>query len=607
MTVVPAPTDLPIEASLPDIRAALVEGRSLVVTAEPGAGKTTVVPLHLAAEPWADDQRILVLEPRRIAARAAARRMSMLVGDAVGGIVGLRTRDQTLVSEATKVEVITEGVLTRMLQHDRRLPGVAAVVFDEFHERSLQGDLGLALALDARNTVCGGLRIVVMSATLDTARVAAHLGDAPVVASPGRTHPVAVRWLPRPKKDELDEAVVAAVRRACRDEPGDILVFLPGAAEIRRVERRLVRDAAVGEPLDVRPLFGALPLHEQDAALTPPETGGSGRRRIVLATDIAESSLTVEGVRIVIDAGLARVPRFEPGPAITRLVTVAASKASTDQRAGRAGRTQPGVAYRLWSKMEQAARSTHATPEITKVDVAGFVLEVAAWGATAADLPLLDRPARRPLEDADRLLRTLGALADDGSISPLGAELLRLPLPPRLAAMVASASAETRWTACLLAAVVDERDILTGRPADRPADVDLRLLLLDDPTLEHPLLDRRAADRVRDVAADLAARIGPAAEGSTSDVGRVRVDAAADLLARAYPDRIGLRPLGSRRGRFRLPGGRTAFVDDRDALANAEEVVVADLLLRGNEGRIVLGAGRFPAITDVDLSRLNGG
>lgn len=557
---------LPVEASLPELRVALAEpGSAAVLTAEPGAGKTTIVPLRLLEEPWAasDEGRIIVLEPRRVATRAAARRMAALLGEEVGGTVGYRTRDDARVGPATRIEVVTEGMLTRRLQHHPSLPGVALVVFDEFHERSLHADLGLALTLDVRRRIRPDLRLLVMSATLDVDKVAA-LVDGTALRSEGRSHPVDVRWMPRTKHDHLDGAMATAIQRALRDEPtGDVLAFLPGAGEIHRVARRLGESDT---DLDVRPLYGALPAHEQDAALAPPPPGAA--RRVVLATDIAETSLTVEGVRIVVDSGLARTPRFDPATGMTRLRTTGISKASADQRAGRAGRTEPGVAYRLWSKLEQAARTPHREAEITQVDLAGLMLELAAWGTTdRATLTFPDQPPRRAVEDARRLLTMLGALDDDGEITEAGRAMVDLPLHPRLAHMVAaSAPSLDGPIACAVAALLEERDIV--RDQNAPADLALRVELLTSTTGSNTREVRTARTRAEDIARR--AGVDPSIP--------LLVERTGDVLALAYPDRIATnrsRP-GSTPGRFRLANGGDAWLPAPDALATAPAIVVAE-------------------------------
>ncbi|MET0577152.1 MAG: ATP-dependent helicase HrpB, partial [Ilumatobacteraceae bacterium] len=492
----PAPLpDLPIVEILDDIAAALATTGRAVVSAPPGAGKTTVVPLALLTAPWRADGRIVVLEPRRLATRAAARRMAELTGGAVGGLVGYQTRDERRIGPNTIVEVVTEGVLTRRLQHDPELPGVAAVLFDEVHERNLTTDLGLALALDVADTLRPDLRIVAMSATADTALFARLLAidgePAPIIESAGRMYPVEMRWLPRKRDEWLEPAVVAAVRRALADETGDVLVFLPGIGEITRVADAL--RGVVSPDIDVRRLAGALAIDEQDLALAP---SPPGRRRVVLATDIAETSLTVDGVRVVVDSGLARAPRFDVGTGMTRLTTVSISRDSADQRAGRAGRVEPGAAYRLWSRMEHGTRPAHRVAEITQVDLAGLVLELAAWGTPHREMSFVDPPPAKAWRQATELLTALGALDDTGLLSPLGRRMVGLPVHPRLARMIAGRG---DTLSCIVAAIVDERDVMRG-PRDRiPADLALRVRLVagsggDDRA------DRRAVARVRDQA-----------------------------------------------------------------------------------------------------------
>jgi ATP-dependent helicase HrpB len=576
---------LPVLARLDDLRSALAGPGVAVLQAPPGAGKTTGVPPALLGEPWLGDQRIVMLEPRRLATRAAARRMAAVRRERVGETIGYRTRDDRAVGPATRVEVVTEGILTRRLQRDPALDGVGLVIFDEFHERSLQADLGLALALDARRHLRPDLRILVMSATLDGERVAALLGGdgdpAPVVTSESRAHPVEVRWDPRRPRQHLEPAVVGAVRRVLRSEPdGDVLVFLPGAGEIRRTASEL-RDTVSTEPIDVHLLYGALTAGEQDAALAP---GLPGRRKVVLATDIAETSLTVEGVSIVVDAGLARRPVFDAGTGLTRLETVPASKASADQRAGRAGRLGPGVAVRLWSKVEHAARRPFTEPEIRHADLAGLALELAVWGTDPAALPFLDPPPTRALADARALLAELGALDEDEPHGPtgLGREMVGLPVHPRLARMVVGARAVGQaWLACLLAALLEDRDVLRGRPDDLPSDVGVRLALLDDPSSRHPLADGRALHRARDRARDLARRTGvPAAGADSAEAGT--------LLALAYPDRVAQARGGA--GRFVLRAGTEGWLAGGDPLAHEPFLAVAEVDGRRRNGRIRIAA-----------------
>ena len=440
------------------------------------------MPLALLDAAWRGDGKVIVLEPRRLATRAAARRMAQLAGGAPGDLVGYQTRDERVIGPATRIEVLTEGVLTRRLQHDPELPGVAAVLFDEVHERNLTTDLGLALTLDVGSTLRPDLRIVAMSATADTATFARLLatdtGPAPVVVSEGRTHPIDLRWLPRQRNDRVEAAVASAVERALDDELGDVLVFLPGIGEITRVRERLV--ASLPAHVDVRPLAGALSLEDQDLALAP---SPPGRRRVVLATDIAETSLTVEGVRIVVDSGLARSPRFDTGTGMTRLTTVSISRDSADQRAGRAGRTEPGVAYRLWSKIEHGSRLAHRPAEIESVDLAGLALELAAWGTTPDRLSFADPPPARAWRQGLELLAMLGAIDPDGRLTDVGRMMVNLPLHPRLARIVAGAPLSA---ACVVAAVVDERDVIRGHGDELPADLALRVAVVCGHTTRRP-------------------------------------------------------------------------------------------------------------------------
>ena len=466
-------SDLPIEDVVPDITTALAERGMAVLTAPPGSGKTTIVPLRLLGQPWLDGGKIVMLEPRRIATRAAARRMADTLGEPVGQTVGYVTRDDRSTSRATRIEVVTEGILTRRIQQDPSLAGTAAVIFDEVHERNLQTDLGLALVLDAVGSIRPDLRVLIMSATIDADRIASVLAvePAPVISADARTHPIDIRWAPVPRRSRLEPAVAGSIARVLDSEEGDVLVFLPGMGEIQRTKRAL-EDAGVYA--DIRILHGSIPAAEQDLAIEP---SSSGRPKVVLSTDIAETSLTVKGVRIVIDSGLARAPRFDASTGMTRLRTIPISKASSDQRAGRAGRTEPGIAIRMWSKLEHAARPAHIEPEITQVELAGFMLELASWGTLDPDsLVFLDPPPRRTVEEAIELLSKLGAVRD-GHITDRGRAMSRLPLHPRLARMVVDAGLD-QPLACYLAALVDERDILSGRPDDVPTDLAIRLELL---------------------------------------------------------------------------------------------------------------------------------
>jgi ATP-dependent helicase HrpB len=462
-------TPLPIDVVLDELARTLAGHNAAVLVAPPGAGKTTRVPLALLDEPWAKTRKIIVLEPRRIAARASAERMAQTLGERVGETVGYRVRFGSKVSRATRIEVVTEGIFSRQILDDPELTGVAAVLFDEFHERSLDADLGLALARDAQTGLREDLRILVMSATLDGARVARLLGDAPVISSEGRAFPVETRYLGRKADAPLERQMADAIAMALRADPGSVLAFLPGAAEIRRTQNFLgerIHDAAI----EIVPLFGALDAAVQDRAIAP---APKGRRKVVLATSIAETSLTIEGVRIVVDSGVARVPRYEPDIGLTRLETVRASRAAVDQRRGRAGRTEPGVCYRLWDKPQTASLSAFTQPEILSADLSSLVLDVAQWGVSdPTTLAFLDSPPAPALKEARSLLRELGALDGDGRITAEGKSLRALALPPRLARMIVdSHRLGASGKAAEIAAVLTERG-LGGDSVDLDARLD---------------------------------------------------------------------------------------------------------------------------------------
>jgi ATP-dependent helicase HrpB len=578
----PAQT-LPIDAALPELTAALRTENAAVLVAPPGAGKTTRVPLVLAGEPWAAGKKILVLEPRRLAARAAAARMAATLGEAVGATVGYRVRFGSKISRATRIELVTEGVFTRLVLDDPSLAGIAAVLFDEFHERSLDGDLGLALACDVQQGLRADLKLLVMSATLDGARVGELLGGAPVIESAGRAFPVETRYLGRDARAPIERQVADAGLRALRSEAGSLLVFLPGAGEIRRTET-LLRERALDPSVDIVALYGALEADVQDRAIAP---APPGRRKVVLATSIAETSLTIEGVRVVIDCGLARVPRYEPDVGLTRLETVRVSRASADQRRGRAGRTGPGICYRLWDEPQTAALDPTNRPEILAADLSGFVLDLAYWGVTdPAALAFLDPPPAPALAEAKALLAELGAIDGEGRITDEGRSLRFLPLPPRLARMVIdAAAADAAELAAEIAVVLTERG-LGGN------DVDLGHRL-DELRRDR---SRRANDALR-VAASWAriasapgenSRTTPTRDPSPQGGGERREPSVGALLALAYPDRVAKsRGAG---GAFLLANGRGAQVDPISPLAREPFLAVAEIAGTAAQARIVLAA-----------------
>ncbi len=571
---------LPIEPILPELSASLAENPCAVLVAPPGAGKTTRVPLALMDASWAKDGRIIVLEPRRLAARAAAARMAERLGEAVGERVGLRVRFQTLVSPRTRIEVVTEGVFTRMALSDPTLSGVSAVIFDEFHERSLDADLGLAFARDVQSVLREDLRLVVMSATLDGAAVARLLGDAPVLRSEGRSYPVETRHVSRDPTQRMEAQVVRTIRRALAAEGGSILVFLPGQGEIGRVARDL-EDGGLPDDVIVCPLYGALTPKEQDAAIRP---APSGRRKVVLATSIAETSLTIEGVRVVIDAGLARVPRFQPATGLTRLETVRVSRAGADQRRGRAGRTEPGVCYRLWDEPETRALTPFATPEIRECDLSGLALALAEWGVRdATGLALLDPPPAGAFQEARALLQRLGALTATGDLSPHGRNLAALPLPPRLADLVVrGAACGQAPLAAGLAAILTERGL-----GGTSTDLSDRLRRFQSDGSPRARDIRQLADRWARTAMSMI----PAA-GSRSGVRSLDISL---LVAHAFPDRIAQRREGSD-GEFRLASGRGARLDATDPLARQDWLAVAELSGTGQASdRIMLACPLDPA------------
>jgi ATP-dependent helicase HrpB len=576
------PNDLPIDEALPILTDALRAQTRAVLVAPPGAGKTTRVPLALLGEPWASNGKIIVLEPRRLAARAAAARMAASLDEQVGDTIGLRVRLQSLVSARTRVEVVTEGVFARMILDDPSLEGVAAVLFDEFHERSLDADLGLALALDAQEGLREDLRLLVMSATLDGARVAHLMSAAPPIESEGRAFPVSTRWVGRDPRLRIEDEIARVALDALASETGSILIFLPGQREIARVAALLserIRNPAV----DIAPLFGAMDSLGQDIAVAP---AAPGRRKIVLATSIAETSLTILGVRVVIDSGLMRVPRFEPDIGLTRLETVRVSRANADQRRGRAGRVEPGVCYRLWEEAANGGLSPFAPPEILSADLSGFVLDLASWGVVdPAALKFLDSPPRAALAEARALLTALGALDADGRITDEGRAISRLALPPRLARMVIDA-ARAGWAALAseIAVALTERGL--GGDA-----VDLTR------RLEVFRRDRSPrAEDARRLARNLASRA--TALVASKPAGEATPGA---FLAAAFPDRIAM--ARGKRGEFLMANGRAAAVEAHDALAGESFLAIGEIVGRAGSARI-LTAG---PLTRQEIEEVAGG
>ena len=588
---------LPIEAALPAIRAALGQCAALVLQAPPGAGKTTRVPLALLDEPWLAGRAILLLEPRRLAARAAATRMATLLGESVGQTVGYRIRFENQVSRQTRIEVLTEGILSRRLQRDPALNGVGLVIFDEFHERSLHADLALALSLDSQRGLREDLRLLVMSATLDGAAVARLLGDAPIVTSEGRTHPVSRHYLPR-DPDGLDlNAVVRAVLTALPRPAGDLLVFLPGGGEIRQVLRRLEAEP-VCAGLALTPLYGDLPGDAQQRALQPDP---QGRRKIVLATPIAETSLTIEGIGIVVDAGWTRVPRFDPRRGLTRLETVRIAADATEQRAGRAGRLGPGVCYRLWSEATQNRLRPRRNPEMLDADLAPLALELAQWGVKdPLALAWLDPPPPGALAQARALLTELEALDDQGRMTPTGRELAELPTHPRLAHLLRRGAALGHGAlAADLAALLEERDLLRG---EHPFGCDLTARLDALQAFRRDGARRGPADPAACVRVEQAARrwrqllrIGPSAETPPAP------ETVGLLLALAYPDRVARRRDGGA-DRYLLASGRGARLLAGDPLLGCDWLTVAHLDAGASEGRIWLATLVAPADLEMHLA-----
>ena len=565
---------LPIEAILPELTRSLTQSTTALLQAPPGAGKTTRVPLALLEAEWRDDRKILMLEPRRLAARSAARFMAKQLGEAPGQTVGYRTRLDTKVSANTKIEVVTEGILTRLIQSDPMLEDYAAVLFDEFHERSLQADLGLALVRETQQALREDLRILVMSATLDTAPIAKVLDDVPVISSEGRAFPVEVMYRPVPRNGRVVDQVVAVVQEALAEQTGSVLVFLPGAGEIRRAAQQLQGQLPANVLL--APLYGNLKSEEQDQAISPaPE----GMRKIVLATAIAETSLTIEGVRVVIDAGQQRRAVFNPNSGMTRLVTGRVSKASAEQRKGRAGRIEPGVCYRLWSESEQFGLADFTPPEIQEADLAPLVLELAQWGARSPDqVAWIDAPPLPHWQQAVTLLQWLDLLDAEGAITDHGKAARELGMHPRLAHMVIRGRAlGLGQLAAELAALLEERDLLGPGSG---ADLHERIRVLRGER-GHRGLDVARLNAIKQAAKRLCRGEKITGLPSETDVGRV--------LAQAYPDRIARRRSGST-PRYQLSNGKGAVLREDDALARQEWLVAADLDGKAREATIYLAA-----------------
>ncbi|TPK67887.1 ATP-dependent helicase HrpB [Mesorhizobium sp. B2-4-19] len=564
--------ELPVSAVLPALDAALAERNSAVLVAPPGAGKTTLVPLALLDAPWLGTGKIVLLEPRRLAARAAARRMAQLLDEEPGATVGYAMRMESRISAKTRILVVTEGVLARMILDDPELPGVSAVIFDEFHERSLDGDFGLALALDVQGALRPDLRLLVMSATLDGARVAKLLSGAPVIESEGRAFPVDIGYDERPAGVPIEDAMAKAIRAALADESGSVLAFLPGQREIERTSERLA--GKVGADTDIVPLYGQLDGKAQDAAIKP---APPGRRKVVLATSIAETSITIDGVRVVIDSGLSRLPRYEPASGLTRLETVRVSKASADQRAGRAGRTQAGVAIRLWRAEQTAALPAFTPPEILEADLSGLLLDCAAFGvANPTGLAFLDPPPAPALNEARVLLRALHAIDEAGRLTEAGASMRKLALPVRLAHMVAEAARSGHaGEAAMLAVLLTER----GLGGDG-ADLERRLMRFRGERSPRATAARQLAER-------LAKQVGGTKNSEAAHAG--------SLLVNAWPDRVA--KARGERGRFVLANGSGAMLDAADPLAGEPFLVVADLQGKAQNARIAAAA----AISEDDI------
>ncbi|WP_197286098.1 ATP-dependent helicase HrpB [Paenibacillus sp. FJAT-27812] len=582
---------LPIDAVLPELLESLRSGVNAVLVAEPGAGKTTRVPLALLDQPWLHGKKIIMLEPRRLAARSAAQFMAKSLGEQPGETVGYRVRLDSRVGPRTRIEVVTEGVLTRMFQEDPALEEVGAILFDEFHERHLHGDLGLVLCLQSQLLLREDLRLIVMSATLAAEPIAELLGGAPVIRSEGRVFPVATHYAKAKLSGPIEPHMARTIVEALRLHDGDVLAFLPGVAEIRRTARRLY-EAGLPSGVRIEELHGSLPLEKQDAAVAP---CSAGERKIVLATSIAESSLTVEGVKIVVDSGLMRVPRFSPRTGMTRLETVAVSTASADQRRGRAGRLAPGSCYRLWTEIQHPYLPEQSTPELLEADLASLVLELAIWGIQdPSELDWLTPPPAAAYEQAKSLLQQLNAIDNSGKPTAAGARMAQFGLHPRLGAMILQAAeiGETR-VACEVAALLSERDLL---PQERNVDIQLRLELLyrlagrterkgsNSGSAEHP--SSGAAYRIM-AQADQWERLVPKRASAVNEVAHNLKLPLGVLLGFAYPDRIAQRRSD---GRYLLANGRGAVLPELQPLSRSPYLAACELDDAGTESRMRLAA-----------------
>jgi ATP-dependent helicase HrpB len=561
---------LPVDDVLDNLAARLETGRNAVLVAPPGAGKTTRVPLRLLNETWTRDCKLILLEPRRLAARAAAERMAATLNETVGETIGLRMRLESRVSQKTRIEVVTEGVFARMILSDPGLDGIAAVLFDEFHERSLDADLSLALAIDVQSGLREDLRLLVMSATLDSARVAALLGACPIIESQGRSFPVTTTYLGRDPREKIEEATARAIIKVVGETDGSILAFLPGQSEIRRVAAELEQRFA-GTAIEIAPLYSALEKKAQDHAIAP---AAAGRRKIVLATSIAETSLTIEGIQVVIDAGLARVPRYEPDTGLTRLETQRVSRAAADQRRGRAGRTGPGLCYRLWEEAATGSLAAFTAPEILAADLSGLVLDLASWGVRdpAKDLSWLDPPPRPALNEASGLLAALGAFDGEYALSEHGRAICRLALPPRLAHMLIKATENHEGQlASEIAAILVERGL--GGDA---VDLSIRLT-------EFRRDRSKRAEDARHLARNFARQAGVPDITKPPDLAR-----AGAVLALAFPERVA--KARGKPGEFLLANGRAVSVAPHDALARETYLAVGEIAGKASAARILLAA-----------------